>query len=688
MRLRHIITPMTGLTCLLTAGQLALQAEPEPPVRELAPLKQRETIVATRQPASLLEVPGMISQWTAEELDRLMADDLQDLLAWEPGVYASGGPRGTGQVPIIRGSTADQVMVRIDGARQQFQTGHDGRFFIEPMFLQTVEIVRGPLSGLYGSKAQGGVVAFETLRPDDVLRGDSASGGFVRTGWDSASNGLAAGTVAAHRFGNWTGMAGVVRRDTGNLSLSSGETLADSGYAVWAGLARVQVQPTEDLLVDISSLPYRKRETTPNNPSNIETDSLVDRSIDTLPFRVQADWQPPENDWVDARITLWRNLDRVEETARDTGRLTRSELETFGIDIQNVSRLPFSGPEQVLTVGFEAFRDEQDGFETQSQLGGPGGDRPAFPDGTADNLGVFVQHTTQLTEALRLELGMRYDAFAVDSEGESAPDKDAWSPRASVFYRVNPHLALFATGSSAFTAPSIGQLFRGGPHFTIPRVGTNRFVPNPALEAETVDQGEVGLLWTHRSLLRPDDSLALRVVGFRIDGSDTIIQRVEGLTFFPRPSAGVTLIENADRTRREGAEFALDYSTGPWLAQLAGSTMTGRQLEADERLDSTPGDTLTAHLAFRPTREADWLVGVRARWVGSRVGKTESPEAGTSGYDLYSIYGAYTLPEGIVPGRATFGLTLDNAFDQEHEIVNTATPGIGRNLRVSLDWAF
>jgi hemoglobin/transferrin/lactoferrin receptor protein len=70
-----------------------------------------------------------------------------------PGLLIEGGPRGVAQEPNIRGFQDEQVVLRLDGGRLNFNRGHSGRFFFDPDIIQRVEVVRGGASTLFGSGA-------------------------------------------------------------------------------------------------------------------------------------------------------------------------------------------------------------------------------------------------------------------------------------------------------------------------------------------------------------------------------------------------------------------------------------------------------------------------------------------------------------------------------------------------------
>ncbi|MGH8491140.1 MAG: TonB-dependent receptor plug domain-containing protein, partial [Gammaproteobacteria bacterium] len=61
-----------------------------------------------------------------------------------PNVELLSGPRRIGETANIRGFDEERIVTTIDGARQNFNLGHQGGFFIEPDLLKQVEVYRGP----------------------------------------------------------------------------------------------------------------------------------------------------------------------------------------------------------------------------------------------------------------------------------------------------------------------------------------------------------------------------------------------------------------------------------------------------------------------------------------------------------------------------------------------------------------
>lgn len=92
-------------------------------------------------------------------LDRRLDGTLGSTIVGTPGVaMAQMGP-ATGR-PVIRGMGGDRVVILEDGQRpgDLSSTSMDHAVAIDPLTAQRIEVVRGPMSLLYGSSALGGVV--------------------------------------------------------------------------------------------------------------------------------------------------------------------------------------------------------------------------------------------------------------------------------------------------------------------------------------------------------------------------------------------------------------------------------------------------------------------------------------------------------------------------------------------------
>lgn len=123
------------------------------------------TVSATIVPVKAAQTGRSITTVSAEEIKKLPAQTIDELLRYLPGVEVQArGPKGSQSDILIRGGTFQQVLIIIDGVRVNDPvTGHfNGYFPIATAEIERIEILRGASSALYGSDAVGGVVQIIT----------------------------------------------------------------------------------------------------------------------------------------------------------------------------------------------------------------------------------------------------------------------------------------------------------------------------------------------------------------------------------------------------------------------------------------------------------------------------------------------------------------------------------------------
>ena len=123
-------------------------------------------VTATRTAVPAAELSASVEVITREELERLPAADIADVLRLRAGVEIAraGGP-GQQTSVFLRGTESNHVLVLIDGMRINPGTiGTAAVQNIAPGMIERIEVVKGPRSTLYGSDAIGGVINVITRR--------------------------------------------------------------------------------------------------------------------------------------------------------------------------------------------------------------------------------------------------------------------------------------------------------------------------------------------------------------------------------------------------------------------------------------------------------------------------------------------------------------------------------------------
>jgi iron complex outermembrane receptor protein len=152
------------LALALVAFPAAAQAEPpeSAPAPEAPPAR-----ISSPRPPGLADAPAASVTIIDVATARLPGDSVADIVARAPGatVRELGGP-GSARALSLRGSSADEVVVLLDGIRLAPPAG--GGFdlsLVSPDVLERIEVVRGAEGALFGAGAVGGVVRLWTPRP-------------------------------------------------------------------------------------------------------------------------------------------------------------------------------------------------------------------------------------------------------------------------------------------------------------------------------------------------------------------------------------------------------------------------------------------------------------------------------------------------------------------------------------------
>ncbi|WP_372072361.1 TonB-dependent siderophore receptor [Tistrella mobilis] len=126
----------------------------------------RNGSLATKTDTPVIEVPQSLSIVTRQEMDDRGVTDLNDAIAYAPGIRAIDYPGGQGMpLMYLRGFRAQsQRDFYRDGLRNGYNP-YDS--FVEPYGLENVAVLRGPASVLYGDAAPGGLVSMTTKRPTE-----------------------------------------------------------------------------------------------------------------------------------------------------------------------------------------------------------------------------------------------------------------------------------------------------------------------------------------------------------------------------------------------------------------------------------------------------------------------------------------------------------------------------------------
>ncbi|HCT3170811.1 MULTISPECIES: ferrichrome porin FhuA [Enterobacter] len=131
-----------------------------------ATIAARQSATGTKTDTPIQKVPQSISVVTAEEMALHQPRSVKEALSYTPGVaVGTRGASNTYDYLIIRGFAADGQTQNnyLDGMKMQGNFYNDA--VIDPYMLERAEILRGPVSVLYGKSSPGGLLNMVSKRP-------------------------------------------------------------------------------------------------------------------------------------------------------------------------------------------------------------------------------------------------------------------------------------------------------------------------------------------------------------------------------------------------------------------------------------------------------------------------------------------------------------------------------------------
>ncbi len=137
-------------------------------------------VTASSQAVDVKEAPASISVITSEDIEKQPVGSLGELLSKVPGVTGGISPSKEGSKIKLRGLPDNYTLILVDGKRigssrdvsYRPDLGRQDLNWITPDMIERIEVVRGPMSSLYGSDAMGGVINIITKKIPSVWGGN------------------------------------------------------------------------------------------------------------------------------------------------------------------------------------------------------------------------------------------------------------------------------------------------------------------------------------------------------------------------------------------------------------------------------------------------------------------------------------------------------------------------------------
>jgi len=709
-----------------TGTEKAASAGAEKAVASADPGRLEDVVVtAARERQSASDAPASTSVVTSGEMKLRHVQTVDDAVDLLPGVFSrrSKGLGDTLSSITLRGIPGqNRTLVMVDGVPlNDAYTGAVQMGGLRPEEFQRIEVVRGPVSSLYGGSGMGGVVNLITAMPDRLEASVSGGyGGAFHSGTAQADLWKIGGSIG-DRFGNFRIYGALTFERTGGyptaLVLSSsappatvtgatsttdytgkpsyliGDT-GTNGWSDYSGTLRLQYDFSKDTNVSVTyrrtgySYGYGAPHSYLENASGAPVFAYGTVYPSTF---LSAGGTKAQDSWALGLETLLGET-RVKSTfgaiyhgvnwyVSPVSGASGSNLSGGPGKLSSTPDLSLLGEVQVsqpilqrhlLTGGIAFRRDKADTQDTAlsnwlnenttgAALYNAGGINTTYS--------AFLQAEIALLDSLTLYAGLRDDywrtfaGYAVQqgtggfSNAYPSHDQNALSPKGALIWKPLDGTVLRAEVGKAFRSPTVYELYRTWSSTTAGK--TTTYQSNPGLSPETIVSWDAG----GEQALWP--LAKLKATYF----DNYLKDMVYLVTTSDSATAATKIYQNVGAAHSNGVELELEQKIRKLGRIFAAYTYTHTAITEDSANPALVGKQLTMVPKHMVSGGAEAAYGpvsgsMTVRYVAKRFGQDNNSDTVNNVYSSYDPYLVTDLKISVQPVRwATLSFSVDNLFD-------------------------
>ncbi len=627
-----------------------------------------------------------VEQKKASELKANGALTLADGINAISGVSSISTGIGIGK-PVIRGLSSNRVLVYAQGIRlENQQFGDEHGLGINDSGIESVEVIKGPASLLYGSDALGGVLY---VNPERFASVNSSSGDlnfnyFTNTQGYNTNAGfktstdtfqfILRGSVAEHSdYKTKNYRVTNTRFREQDLKAALGYHISNFSTEFRYNLNASQLGiPEEFGIQSLSKDPLLPNQNIHNHIFSSKSKLHFDKSSlelnlgftynDRKEFEEHHHDEDEHDDEDHDEEEEDHDEDEHDEEEEGEAAL-HMKLQTFNYDLKY--NLPKLGRFETI-VGIQGMNQTNTNY----------GEEELIPNATTNDFGVLATSHIHF-ETVDFQLGVRYDKRTIDIDGLSEKNFNSFNGAFGVKKDFSDAFTGRLNLASGFRAPNLAELTSDGVHH-----GTNRYeIGNPDLDNE--QNFQVDLAFEYNS-----EHIEVFVNGFYNRVNNYIYLSPNGSVIDDAPAFEYL----QDDAKLYGGEVGIHFHPHPldWLhIENTFETVTGKQ-DNNDYLPLIPANNLTN--TVRVEFENKWL---KKAYSFIRLSSTFDQnnvsgfETSTKGYSLLSIGvgGELEMFNNPLFVRVSGNnLTDKNYINHLSRLKPDGLYNIGRNINFSLTY--
>ncbi|KEY42028.1 ferrichrome porin FhuA [Pantoea agglomerans] len=644
----------------------------------------KRSATGTKTDTPIEKNPQSISVVTREEMEMRNVTSVKGAFNYTPGVLT--GNRGSSDVIdalSIRGFSETNTNQYLDGLK--LQGDNYSEFAIDPYFLERAELLRGPVSVLYGKSNPGGVVSLVSKRPtQETLREvqfQMGNDNLFSTGFDFGGA-LDDDGVYSYR------LTGQARSQDAQQAMNKEKRYTIAPAFSWRPDDRTRIDlltyfqnepetgyygwlPRQGTVVPITRADGSQYKL-PTNFDEGEQSNKISRNTKMVGYNAEHSfndtWTLRQNlRYADLRTdyrSIYGNgfLPATQEITRGSA-VSEEKLNQLAVDTQAQAKFATGQVDHTLLLGvdFQRTRNDIDAqFGTASSLNAVNpqyGDNSVTPFGPYQHLnkqrqtGLYAQDQMEWNRWV-LTLGGRYD-YAMNSVYDRVADSvdrqndQAFTWRGGLNYVFDNGIAPYFSYSEAFI-PNAGSTYDG-----------------QAFDPSRAKQYEAGVKYVPK-----DRPVVLTAALYQLTKTKNLTADPDT---FNHPFASV----QSGEIRSRGVELEAKAALNANVNLTASYTYTDAEYTEDTQLKGKTPVQVPKHMAslwsdytFHETALSGVTIGAGVRYVGESqglysTGTEQNQNFKVAGYTTVDAALKYDLGRFGLPG-STVGVNVNNLFDRDY----------------------
>jgi len=443
--------------------------------------------------------PGGVGLLERGDFDKSGGVSISDFVSSVPGVSKSSDG-AWGADFNIRGLARDSVVFLIDGTRVNTATDIGARFgMIDPMEIERVEILKGPISSLYGSGSLGGVVNVIT-RTGSFAATNTLSGGFSAMisdnpeGYNSFTFASISSTSTYMYFSQTYRDHESYKDGSGKEVRNSQFTDSESKFRFGQKIGGFDVFEANIQYFEGHNIGIPGSGTAPLPSAADVTYRNAERGMFDIAYTTTPEGRYFRKSSLDVYYQYINRLVTIDNfPAASAVRAVKPEgrNETYGSKWLNI--IDVSGHE--ISAGLDVWQRAYDGTRSKYLASGKVVQDKPLPDAEFTSCGMFAEDDWKLSKTFIVNAGARIDVINVrnDATGvwpEDSSTDNSWNAHAGGTWKLVDKLNMKLIGASGYRAASLEERFQvldlGG--------GVTKY-GDPGLKPERTLFAEYGIQW-------------------------------------------------------------------------------------------------------------------------------------------------------------------------------------------------